>query len=643
MGIAHNHSGPTVQLILNLVRLRAAALARQMEALWQAGETSPDQGLAITAAEVARLLQPAPLDVPDPASFAAASALAADPGWAALRHSFGLDDAEADLLALLLAIDLDPSLGRVMAYLHDDARMAQPTPWLSARLAGQTPAPFAGTPLLRWRLAAPLDAAAPQRLLTAWQADSVVTQFVHSGDWRDPALGEAVQRLDADGLPCLHPSALAALQQAADLRDVELVGPPGSGRQTLAAQCARQSGMPLLAADLPDLLGHGLPAGQAIVQVLRQARIGGGLAYFRDADAAPAADWARARRLGVPYLRGVRHATGAPQPVTLTPLPIAGRLAVWRHASEVPPSPLLLTHRLTAGEVSHLAAAPGVPLRRALPDSQLLSRLACPYSWDDLVLPVDVQRQLREFENQVRLRWSVYEDWGFQRLTHLGNGIAALFGGPSGTGKTMAAQVLARSLGLDLLRVDLAGVVNKYVGETEKKLRKVFDACEHSGALLFFDEADALFGSRMQVKDAHDRFANIEIDYLLQRIERFDGIAILATNRRQDLDNAFVRRLRFVIEFLAPRPEERLALWRRALLPNAPDGTPILGEIDWAMLAERLQMTGAEIKGTALTAAFLARAEDQRIDMRHVLAAAQREMAKQGAKLRVPLREASGA
>jgi SpoVK/Ycf46/Vps4 family AAA+-type ATPase len=235
----------------------------------------------------------------------------------------------------------------------------------------------------------------------------------------------------------------------------------------------------------------------------------------------------------------------------------------------------------------------------------------------------------------------VYENWGFGRLAHLGHGIAALFGGPSGTGKTMAAQVLARALDIELLRVDLAGVVNKYIGETEKKLREVFDACEDSAALLFFDEADALFGMRTQVKDAHDRFANIEIDYLLQRVERFDGVAILATNRRQDLDPAFVRRLRFVVEFEVPRPEERLALWQRALLPHAPNGEALLDKINWGYLAQRLNMTGAEIKGTALGAAFMARAEGTRISMRHLLAAAQREMAKQGVRLRMPLQEAS--
>ena len=207
----------------------------------------------------------------------------------------------------------------------------------------------------------------------------------------------------------------------------------------------------------------------------------------------------------------------------------------------------------------------------------------------------------------------------------------------------MAAQVLARSLGLDLLRVDLAGVVNKYVGETEKKLREVFDACEDSGALLFFDEADALFGTRTQVKDAHDRFANIEIDYLLQRIERFDGVAILATNRRQDLDQRFRAppALRHRIHAAARRRSAwrcgaaRCSRQRRAARRSSTRSIS-------AYLADRLTMTGAEIKVTALGAAFLARAEGARIGMRHLLAAAQREMAKQGVQLRAPLQEARG-
>lgn len=198
----------------------------------------------------------------------------------------------------------------------------------------------------------------------------------------------------------------------------------------------------------------------------------------------------------------------------------------------------------------------------------------------------------------------------------------------------MAAQVLARSLGMELYQVDLAGVVNKYIGETEKRLKRVFDACERANVVLFFDEADALFGQRTQVKDAHDRFANIEIDYLLQRMEQFDGIAILATNRKGDMDQAFIRRLRFIVDFIQPGPTERLKIWQLALRERSPGGEALLENLDWQRLAKQLNMTGADIKGAALGAAFLAQASGTRITMQHLFHAAQREMAKHGVVIR---------
>jgi MoxR-like ATPase len=648
----------TAQRILTLIRLRARRLALWMEHLWSAAQASPDQGQAIGPGEVARLLAPdaaraaegsfyvgraAELSAPLAAAIAD---LEADASWIAMRRLFGLDAGEADFLALLIAVELDPGLARVLAYLHDDGRLTEPTPWLAARLAGASPAPASFANLRRWLLASPVQGASPDRLMSAWRADPTVAAAVVNGVWRDPEIAEGASvmtRRAAEALPRLHLRAAAALSAMIDLRDAELVGPPGIGRQTLAAQYAAAGGTPLLAVDLKSLTEAGGAPGPAITRALRQAAMSGALAYFRDADAATPTEWSRARRLGVPYLRGVRRPTGEAQPITLAHLPIDTRLALWRATSDAPPPVELIAQRLTPAEIVRGAAVPGARLkqRQSRPDHALLTLLPTPYDWDELVLPFDVISQLRAFESQVRLRWSVYEEWGFARLTHLGQGISALFGGPSGTGKTMAAQVMARSLGLDLLRVDLAGVVNKYVGETEKKLREVFDACEDCGAVLFFDEADALFGNRTQVKDAHDRFANIEIDYLLQRIERFDGVAILATNRRQDLDPAFVRRLRFVVEFLPPRPDERAALWRLSLPSHAPNGEAIRDEIDWSYLTNRLIMTGAEIKSTALSAAFLAREEGARIGTRHVLAAAQREMAKQGQRLRIPLLEAA--
>jgi SpoVK/Ycf46/Vps4 family AAA+-type ATPase len=266
---------------------------------------------------------------------------------------------------------------------------------------------------------------------------------------------------------------------------------------------------------------------------------------------------------------------------------------------------------------------------------ELLSPLPQPYTWDDLIVAPQLAAHLHEFEAQARARGEVLDDWGFARLTPLGRGVTALFAGPSGTGKTMAAQVLARDLGVELYRVDLAGVVNKYIGETEKHLRAVFAACERSPVLLFFDEADALFGRRMQVNDAHDRFANIEVDYLLQRMEEFDGVAVLATNRKGDLDSAFTRRLRFTIDFAPPTVEERGRLWRWALEGRmAADGSALVGDVDWATLAREIDLTGAGIKSATLAAAFLARTAGTTIGTEHLLAAARRELEKDGVVVR---------
>ena len=645
----------TLDLILEMVRARARRLVALMERAWQAGRTSPDQGLAIAPGEVARLLD-AETAAAEDAEFAAAdpllstiaqraakaqTQLSRDPRWARLCQAFALGDREADFLALLTAVDADPGLQRVVAYLHDDTRRELPTPMLAARLAGRPARVWRAPNLLRWRLAAPVDDTPVHALWTAWRIDSAVTNLLDHGAWADPSLGDAVQLIGPDkagaALP-LQDAALRALEHSGDLRDVELAGPPGIGRRTLAARFAAAHRRPLLVAELATLAAQGLVPREAILRVLRQAAFTGAIAYFRDADEVAAVEWELARKLEVDFLRGVRVPTAGVVAIALAPLPLGDRQALWRSLSAAPCPAVIAEQRLVPAEIARLALAPEAPRRTRRPDHHLLARLPCPYVWDDLVLPADTALQIREFVDQIRLRWQVYDGWGMDRLTRMGSGIAALFGGPSGTGKTMAAQVIARSLNLDLYRVDLAGVVNKYVGETEKKLREVFDACEDSGALLFFDEADALFGGRMQVKDAHDRFANIEINYLLQRIETFDGVAILATNRRDEVDDAFIRRLRFIVDFVPPQRAERMALWRRALCETSPSGEPLLDEIDWELLAEKLNMTGAAIKNTALSAAFLARAEGRRIGMPHILHGARRELAKQHDKLPISLR-----
>jgi hypothetical protein len=258
--------------------------------------------------------------------------------------------------------------------------------------------------------------------------------------------------------------------------------------------------------------------------------------------------------------------------------------------------------------------------RRAL--DGLAYRLTPCHGWDDIVVSSDVRAQLRELADQVAGRNRVYDAWGFGARLARGRGITALFAGPSGTGKTMAAEILAEHLSLDLYRIDLAGLLSKYIGETEKNLRHIFDAAEQSGAILLFDEADALFGTRTEVRDSHDRYANIEINYLLQRMEDYTGLAILATNRRSSLDQAFMRRLRFVIDFPFPDAGSRRRLWERVFPAEAS-----LEGVEYGVLSQ-LQVTGGNIRTIAINAAFLAAAEGSPIKMAHVMRAAGREYTK---------------
>jgi SpoVK/Ycf46/Vps4 family AAA+-type ATPase len=252
----------------------------------------------------------------------------------------------------------------------------------------------------------------------------------------------------------------------------------------------------------------------------------------------------------------------------------------------------------------------------------LAQRIEATAGWDDLVLAESQLVELRQIAIHVRHRLEVHDEWGFSRKSLRGLGISALFAGESGTGKTMAAEVLARELDLDLFRIDLSAVVSKYIGETEKNLRQVFDAAEDSGSVLLFDEADALFGKRSEVKDSHDRYANIEVSYLLQRMEVYRGLAILTTNQKTALDNAFQRRLRFIIEFPFPDVTQREAIWRQTF----PEETP-LDQIDYAKLA-RLNAPGGVIRNIALNAAFLAADENSAVGMRHLLRAARSEAGK---------------
>jgi ATPase family associated with various cellular activities (AAA) len=252
----------------------------------------------------------------------------------------------------------------------------------------------------------------------------------------------------------------------------------------------------------------------------------------------------------------------------------------------------------------------------------LAQRIQPAATWDDLVLPDRQKQLLGQIALHLRHRAQVYQEWGFASKGSRGLGISALFAGPSGTGKTMSGEVLANELRLDLYRIDLSQVISKYIGETEKNLRRVFDAAEDGGAILLFDEADALFGKRSEVKDSHDRYANIEVSYLLQRMETYRGLAVLTTNRKEALDQAFLRRIRFVVEFPFPEAAQRAEIWRRVF----PRQTPTEG-LRVERLA-RLNAAGGHIHNIALGAAFLAADAGEPVRMSHLLAAARNEFAK---------------
>jgi AAA+ superfamily predicted ATPase len=676
-----------VESLLARVRLRV-----QRRVLWMRSQVKqvPEgfTGLAISPAEVDRILE-------DPVETAAKEEIfyqtdaatrelseqiravdlkfSQDPAWQQLREQFALSDFETDLLSLSVAAGADPFLLRVYAYLQDDAGASYVTPWLAGCLFQKFPLPSLGpeSSLAKWHLAHAVDQNSNPWVANApWVADPHIMLWLLGRASIDPVLGSAVQFLAKEqsiGKLCLYPQQLAEMlhfvqavsQRTAELTqpavaiDLEIIGVTGTGKRTLAAQLAAALGAGLITVDADALLASdvaGPVARERVLHAIRMAQLAGAVLYWHGGDRVSARIWQATNGGSGLMLFGSESSSEASKSratrfsVRLPALRAEVKQALWERLSSLPLPSMVLEWMLTPGEI--VKAAQTAPAGEnavidscqdslQLEGSELFTPLVCPFGWDDIVLPSHLREHLAELEQQVRLRSAVYEEWGFEQLCPLGGGITALFSGPSGTGKTMAAQVLARSLGMKLFRVDLSGVMNKYIGETEKRLKQVFDACERANVLLFFDEADALFGQRTQVKDAHDRFANIEIDYLLQRMEQFEGVAVLATNRKGDLDKAFVRRIRFILDFMPPGPEERLALWRRALLPRSPRGEELLDSIDMNFLAQKLSMTGAEITAAALGAAFLARADGGRIAMHHVLHAARREMSKNGAVMRM--------
>jgi len=573
------------------------------------------------------------------AADAARAAIAADERWPWLVATLGVGPREIEWMALLAACELNPRLARVLGYLDDTAAATPPSPAIAAVVwgwpLGYQPGPASA--VAQWQLGAPDGG---WQATTPWTIDCGVAAYLgRLDDWSH--LRNEATLIDASSCECLFPTLLNEMTDA--VRDitsvgceVELVGAVGSGRRTLLAQLGTALGrrVALMSAD-------------AGMRALASARLLDAVPLWVTDGAQPVGVDAAAG--GLTFVARTAASTARPDGfVRLSwTLPVATadqRERLWAGVTRAPWPRMVSDWEFTAADVLTGAAAADAGqavasrvLRNRLrrDTSTAMSRVELPYDWHDLVVADHVRAALRRLHDEVSLRRDVLDDWEFRRLCPATPGVTALFAGPSGTGKTMAAQVLARSLQLDLFRVDLATVVSKYVGETEKQLAAVFDEAERSNVLIFFDEADALFGQRTRVHDAHDRYANIEIDYLLQRLDTFRGISILATNRKSDLDAAFLRRLRTIVDFVAPAANERLQLWQLALPSHTSTGHQITDDLDHQWLADHLELTGADIKSIALSAAYDARSAGELISTGSVLEASRRELSKRGAVLRL--------
>jgi hypothetical protein len=579
-----------------------------------------------------------------------------------LSALFGLAPFDEDVLLLALAPRIEASFQALYGYAHDRSTLTCATLHLACALFAREPEARAsardrlgpGAPLRRCALVA-TDANGASALAPL-EIDERIAGYLLGRDRPDARVLACLRPAMLGPCPGRHRASVDAL--AGRLATVArpaalLIAPRQAGPREAAARLAEHLGLGLV--ELEPRAFPGDPDGRrALFALVARESALAGFAVAIDVTPAPAPgaeDTSRlARELAEDALRGLdallillaedRPALPAPIPaIRLAPLDATDRAALWREVlgphSEVPDAAIAEVAEHFAMAPAEIGAAAAQPIgaeRRALWDAcreaagrgldTLAERIDPRFAWDDIVLPTAVAHDLKAMAVQVRRRALVYGAWGFGAKLARGRGVGALFAGPSGVGKTMAAEVIAGDLGLDLYRIDLSGVVSKYIGETEKNLRRVFDAAESAGAVLFFDEADALFGKRSEVKDSHDRYANIEVSYLLQRMEAYAGLVILATNLKSHLDDAFFRRLRFVIDFPFPDVAQRRLIWARAFPAGAPTD-----RLDLDALAQ-LEIAGGNIAVIALNAAFLAADEGRPIGMGHLARAARAEFRK---------------
>ena len=585
----------------------------------------------------------------DPSSPQASGALAA------LCDRFALTPFERDVLVLAAGVEVDPRVGELCAVLNGHPRATFAT-FGAACTALPDPHWSALTPdgsLRRYRL---LTVSAGRSFMGApLRLEERVLHYLAGSNALDPQLQPLVREVEpASAVVAAHRDAVRRIVSAcrhseADWPVVQLWGDDAESQVDVASAAAGDLGLALHVVSADDLPATAADRWALIALWAREARMLGSALLVRHASQSRGAAVTEfVERLGPPlFLSG-----GEPLDLTarhcafeIAKPPAAERAELWRDALGTAAERVgdavdiaAAHYRLGPAAIARMSATvreavergddgrarllTGCRARAAHDLDGLAQRLAPAAAWNDIVLPADAVAALREIAAQVRHRHVVYDTWGFAAQGGRGLGISALFSGVSGTGKTMAAEVLATDLGLELYRIDLSAVVSKYIGETEKNLRRVFDAAEDTGVILFFDEADALFGKRSEVRDSHDRYANVEISYLLQRMEAYGGLAILATNARSALDPAFMRRLRFVVSFPFPDDAARRDIWQRVFPPAMPQGA-----IDIAKLA-RLNVAGGSIRNIAVNAAFAAAERSEAVAMPHLAHAARREFAK---------------
>ncbi|MGH9126458.1 MAG: ATP-binding protein [Acidimicrobiales bacterium] len=541
-----------------------------------------------------------------------------DPFATLVTHA-RLSMAEAEVLAVLCAVERDPRRQRLVGYLNDDVTQRRITPWTLRLVFGsEMEAHLAVGPGGSLRRAALIEPSGDGSWSSAPVTVAASVLWWLSGD-RSPD-------------PDLPPG-------------VEVVaGPPGGDHLlVVAAGSDRLRRLQAAVKALPGELFLVTPVPQnddqwaAVIRQATLAQLGVVIEVAEDLSAAvrqriEQADhlpWALTSPRELPLMSLPRR-PWADAPVA----PSAATADEWVAALDVEPPD---GYHLSAEQlhlVTQASAAMGGDLAaavRRLASGHLdatANRVRPTRTWDDIVLDADRLDQLREVARRCRHRGVVFDEWGFSPQPS--TGVVALFSGPSGTGKTLAAEVIAGDLGIDLYKVDLANMVSKYIGETEKNLSAIFDAAEASSVALFFDEADALLGKRSEVSDAHDRYANIEVAYLLQRLERYEGLVVMATNLAKNIDPAFLRRIHVVLEFPMPGPAERRRIWAHSL----PTAAPTSADLDLDFLADRFDLSGGTIRNAVLAAAFLAAEAGTPITMTSAVVALRRELQKLGRLVR---------